>query len=76
LVVIGSGLDVKGITKCLDDCLVSEEEYEKTMKKSDKIIPKEYVADNEEETDPFAPYELIEENEEETVEEDKANEKA
>merc|ERR1719458_1742145 len=32
LVVIGSGIDVKGITQCLDDCLVSEEEYEKNIK--------------------------------------------
>lgn len=29
LVVIGSGLDVKGITKCLDECLITEEQQAK-----------------------------------------------
>merc|ERR1711939_626670 len=44
LVIIGSGLDVKAITKTLDDCLVTEEEY-KAMKKADKVEP--YVLENE-----------------------------
>merc|ERR1712151_321308 len=66
LVIIGSGLDRKGITKCLDDCLVSEEEYAK-MKKADKIEAMEWV--HEEEEDPFRPIDK-EEDEEEWVDED------
>jgi len=70
LVVIGSGIDVKGITKALDDCLVSEEEYEKNIKKSDGMIAKAYEGDKEDDTDPFAPYELEEDKEWEDVEEE------
>jgi len=51
LVIIGSGLDREGITKSLDDCLISVEQYEK-MKKEFTI--ENMVIDNEEE-DPFRP---------------------
>lgn len=56
LVIIGSGLDREGITKCLDDCLVSVEQYGK-MKKENGI--ENMVIDAEEE-DPFRPIEKIE----------------
>lgn len=51
LVVIGSGLDVKGITKCLDDCLITEEQQAKI--KSENGITN-MVFEGE---DPFTPNE-------------------
>jgi len=65
LVIIGSGLDKDGITKSLDDCLISEAEYEK-LKTGDGINSAEWVADadKEDDEDPFKPYDKEEEEEE------------
>merc|ERR1712032_1771000 len=57
LVIIGSGLDKNGITKSLDDCLISEEEYAQ-LKKKTRIDCKDYVGDDENDFDPFAPVEF------------------
>merc|ERR1712050_553568 len=51
LVIIGSGVEKDAITKALDDCLVSVEQY-KEMKKEDRI--ENMVVENEEE-DHFRP---------------------
>jgi len=53
LVIIGSGLDKQAITKSLDDCLISVEEYEK-MKKENGVENMVLDADQE---DPFEPVE-------------------
>jgi len=66
LVIIGSQLDKEGITKMLDDCLVSEEEYEK-MRAGENIVNKEVGEDEE---DPFRPVEDGEMDEEWVDEED------
>merc|ERR1712203_977539 len=70
LVIIGSGLDVKGIRQSLDDCLVSEEEYLQ-MKHKDRIDAKPFEGGEEE--DPFRPAELEDEWEDEK-EDEKAEE--
>merc|ERR1712217_649301 len=59
LVIIGSGIDKDGITKMLDDCLVSEEEYEK-MKVAEGIVDMEITGEDE---DPFRPVEDEDEDE-------------
>jgi len=61
LVIIGSCLDRAAITKSLDDCLISVEQYEK-MKKEDRIENME-LDDDEEQEDPFRPIEKIEDEE-------------
>jgi len=66
LVVIGSGLDKAGITKSLDDCLLSEEEYEK-MKLPEGIVNYKIEDDVE---DPFRPVEKEEAEELELVKKD------
>merc|ERR1719230_456189 len=65
LVIIGSGLDREAITKSLDDCLISEEQYAQ-MKKADRIENMELENPDD---DPFRPIEKIFEDEEKEQEE-------
>merc|ERR1711912_9344 len=67
LVVIGSGLDRAAISKSLDDCLISEEQYAQ-MKKSDRIENMELENPDD---DPFRPIEKVIEEEEGEEEEAK-----
>jgi len=67
LVIIGSGLDRAAISKSLDDCLISEEQYAK-MKKSDRIENMELENPDD---DPFRPIEKVIEEEEGEQEEAK-----
>jgi len=55
LIIIGSGLDKAAICKCLDDCLISEEQYAQ-MKKADKIENMELENPDD---DPFRPIEKV-----------------
>jgi len=57
LVIIGSGIDKAKVTKCLDDCLMSAEEYAK-MRKDIGIEP---MVLPEGEEDPFRAIEMEEE---------------
>jgi len=65
LVIIGSGLDKEAITKSLDECLISEEQYAQ-MKKADRIENMELENPDD---DPFRPIEKIFEDEEKEQEE-------
>merc|ERR1712054_237365 len=67
LVIIGSGLDRAAISKSLDDCLISEEQYAQ-MKKSDRIENMELENPDD---DPFRPIEKVIEEEEGEEEEAK-----
>jgi len=72
LVIIGSGIDKKALTKCLDDCLVSEAEYEK-MKTCDEITSKDVPEGFD---DPYRPIEKGEDDDEKDWEDEDEKENA